>query len=54
MSTEKPAAEPAKGNPKVTVVRILTEWSFADDAPVQIDEIDRLVTSAALRVRSRG
>jgi len=39
--------------PRITLRRILRDWSVADDAPIAVDEFDRLGELAAGRLQRR-
>lgn len=48
--TESPEVEPQV----MSVRRILREWSFADDSPLDEDDLDRIINIAAVQVRRRS
>ena len=52
MHTPPPPTPPVIDPPRtVSVTRILRDWSYADDAPLVPDDMDRLVRLASQRVR---
>lgn len=50
MTTEVARQEPTPG-PVVTVRRVFEEWALADNAPIEIAELDRLLLDAIHRMR---